>query len=82
MSDGFVAVIMALRMTVDPLPCLQVAIYGKDFITAAKDTWALFKARGFDVLINDVSLASPATPASRPPLTPLTPLTPQAPFHL
>jgi hypothetical protein len=31
----------------------QVAIYGKDFITAAKDTWALFKARGFDMLIND-----------------------------
>jgi hypothetical protein len=30
-----------------------VAIYGKDFMTASKDTWALFKARGFEVLIND-----------------------------
>jgi len=31
----------------------QVAIYGKDFITAAKDTWDLFKHRGFEMLIND-----------------------------
>lgn len=31
----------------------QIAIYGKDFISAAKDTWELFKARSFDLLIND-----------------------------
>jgi len=31
----------------------HVAIYGKDFISAAKDTWRLFSERGFDVLIND-----------------------------
>lgn len=31
----------------------QVAIYGKSFIEAAKATWALFKARGWDALIND-----------------------------
>jgi hypothetical protein len=31
----------------------QVAIYGKDYCTAAKDTWALVKARGIDAVIND-----------------------------
>jgi len=31
----------------------QIAIYGKDFISAARDTWELFKARNFDLLIND-----------------------------
>jgi hypothetical protein len=31
----------------------QVAIYGKDYCTAAKDTWALVKSRGIDAVIND-----------------------------
>jgi hypothetical protein len=31
----------------------QVAIYGKDFCTAAKDTWNLVKQRGMDAVIND-----------------------------
>jgi len=31
----------------------QIAIYGKDFLSAARDTWELFKARNFDLLIND-----------------------------
>jgi hypothetical protein len=31
----------------------QVAIYGKDYCSAAKDTWALVKARGIDAIIND-----------------------------
>jgi hypothetical protein len=31
----------------------QVAIYGKDYYTAAKDTWALAKSRGIDAIIND-----------------------------
>ena len=31
----------------------QVAIYGKDFCSAAKDTWNLFKSRGLDMVIND-----------------------------
>ncbi|KAJ1568675.1 putative choline transporter, neither null mutation nor overexpression affects choline transport, partial [Nowakowskiella sp. JEL0078] len=31
----------------------QVAIYGKDFITAAKDTWILVKSHGVDAIIND-----------------------------
>jgi hypothetical protein len=31
----------------------QVAIYGKSFVAAAKDTWQLFMSRGFEALIND-----------------------------
>ncbi|KAI8895526.1 plasma-membrane choline transporter-domain-containing protein [Globomyces pollinis-pini] len=31
----------------------QVAIYGKDYCSAAKDTWELTKARGIDAIIND-----------------------------
>ncbi|TPX61697.1 hypothetical protein PhCBS80983_g00930 [Powellomyces hirtus] len=32
---------------------VQVAVYGKDYITAAKDTWRLCKTRGIDAIIND-----------------------------
>ncbi|KAI8811162.1 plasma-membrane choline transporter-domain-containing protein [Cladochytrium replicatum] len=31
----------------------QVAIYGKDFCAAAKDTWRLVKSHGIDAIIND-----------------------------
>lgn len=31
----------------------QVAIYGKDYFNAAKDTWHLCKSRGVDAIIND-----------------------------
>lgn len=31
----------------------QVAIYGKDFRTAAKHTWQMIKERGIDAMIND-----------------------------
>eukprot|EP00808_Paulinella_micropora_P009021 g9524.t1 len=30
-----------------------VAIYGRDFMTSAKDTWTMFKSRGFTAIIND-----------------------------
>jgi hypothetical protein len=32
---------------------VQVAMYGKPFMQAAKDTWDLVKRRGLDALIND-----------------------------
>ncbi len=32
---------------------VQIALYGKDFISAASDTFDLFAAKGFDMLIND-----------------------------
>jgi hypothetical protein len=38
---------------------VQVALYGKDFRTAAKDTWRLVQARGLSALIN-MSLTSQA----------------------
>ncbi|KAI9005314.1 plasma-membrane choline transporter-domain-containing protein [Gaertneriomyces semiglobifer] len=37
---------------------VQVAIYGKDYITAAKDTWRLCKSRGIDAIINDSLVAT------------------------
>ncbi|KAF8798723.1 integral to plasma membrane protein [Phlegmacium glaucopus] len=32
---------------------IEIALYGKPYIAAAKDTWKLFKDRGIDALIND-----------------------------
>ena len=31
-----------------------MAIYGKDYCTAGKDTWNLLKQRGLDVIINEI----------------------------
>lgn len=31
----------------------QIALYGKKYFTAARETWRLFKANGIDALIND-----------------------------
>ena len=30
-----------------------IALYGKSYFRAAKDTWRLFKDRGIDALVND-----------------------------
>ncbi|KAH9931154.1 plasma-membrane choline transporter-domain-containing protein [Epithele typhae] len=32
---------------------IEIALYGKSYIEAAKDTWRLFKDRGIDAIIND-----------------------------
>jgi hypothetical protein len=32
---------------------VEIALYGYDYITAAKRAWSLLKARGFDAVIND-----------------------------
>ncbi|KAH7888708.1 plasma-membrane choline transporter-domain-containing protein [Phlebopus sp. FC_14] len=32
---------------------IEIALYGKPYIRAAKDTWRLFKDRGIDALVND-----------------------------
>jgi len=32
---------------------IEIALYGKGYIPAAKDTWRLFKDRGIDALVND-----------------------------
>ncbi|XP_006461087.1 hypothetical protein AGABI2DRAFT_192625 [Agaricus bisporus var. bisporus H97] len=32
---------------------IEIALYGKPYIPAAKDTWRLFKNRGIDAIVND-----------------------------
>lgn len=32
---------------------IEIAIYGKPYVKAARDTWNLFKDRGIDALVND-----------------------------
>jgi len=32
---------------------IEIALYGKSYVKAARDTWRLFKDRGIDALIND-----------------------------
>jgi uncharacterized membrane protein YecN with MAPEG domain len=32
---------------------IEIALYGKSYISAARDTWRLFKDRGIDALVND-----------------------------
>ncbi|KAI0696716.1 DUF580-domain-containing protein [Cytidiella melzeri] len=32
---------------------IEIALYGKSYLSAAKDTWGLFKDRGIDAVIND-----------------------------
>ncbi|KAF8234031.1 DUF580-domain-containing protein [Tricholoma matsutake] len=32
---------------------IEIALYGKPYIEAAKDTWRLFKDRGIDAIVND-----------------------------
>ncbi|KAK2463281.1 hypothetical protein APHAL10511_004936 [Amanita phalloides] len=32
---------------------IEIALYGKPYVEAAKDTWRLFKDRGIDALVND-----------------------------
>ncbi|KAJ1976320.1 putative choline transporter, neither null mutation nor overexpression affects choline transport, partial [Dimargaris verticillata] len=47
------AQIQALLEFFNKYAYIQVAIYGKPFIPAAKDTWRLLTTRGIDLLIND-----------------------------
>ncbi|RKP11292.1 plasma-membrane choline transporter-domain-containing protein [Piptocephalis cylindrospora] len=63
-SDGIMAFVACIAVCI--LGCIeglleyfthyaftQVAVYGKPFCTAAKDTWNMIKDRGVEVLIND-----------------------------
>jgi hypothetical protein len=51
--ECFVAMIEELIEYFNKYAFTQVAIYGKDYCTAAKDTWELAKSRGLDAVIND-----------------------------
>lgn len=43
---------------------IPIALYGKSYIPAAKDTWRLFKDRGIDALVNDSLVSMSASNAS------------------
>ena len=42
----------------------HIALYGKPYLAAAKDTWKMMKDRGFDVLINDCLISPVLTMGS------------------
>eukprot|EP00270_Netrium_digitus_P000891 TRINITY_DN1102_c0_g1_i1.p1 TRINITY_DN1102_c0_g1~~TRINITY_DN1102_c0_g1_i1.p1 ORF type:complete len:505 (+),score=102.97 TRINITY_DN1102_c0_g1_i1:166-1680(+) len=52
-ADCILACIEGLVQFFNKWAYIQVAIYGKSFMAAARDTWQLFKAQGIEVLIND-----------------------------
>jgi len=51
--DCILSIIESLAEYFNKYAFTQVAIYGKDFCTAGKDTWRLVKTRGVDAIIND-----------------------------
>ncbi len=51
--DCCMAMIESLAEYFNHYAFTQVAIYGKDYCTAGKDTWTLIKSRGIDAIIND-----------------------------
>ncbi|KAF8522981.1 plasma-membrane choline transporter-domain-containing protein [Gautieria morchelliformis] len=40
---------------------IEIALYGKPYITAAKDTWRLFRDRGIDAIVNDSLVSTTLT---------------------
>jgi hypothetical protein len=51
--ECFISMIEELLEYFNKYAFTQVAIYGKDYCTAGKDTWELTKSRGLDAVIND-----------------------------
>jgi len=49
----FVGIIEGMVEYFNRYAYIEIALYGKPYITAAKDTWRLFKDRGIDALVND-----------------------------
>ncbi|KAG2015548.1 integral to plasma membrane protein [Coprinopsis cinerea AmutBmut pab1-1] len=49
----FVGIIESLVEYFNRYAYIEIALYGKAYIPAAKDTWRLFKDRGIDALVND-----------------------------
>ncbi|KAJ3054888.1 putative choline transporter, neither null mutation nor overexpression affects choline transport [Rhizophlyctis rosea] len=52
-AECFLSCIESLLLYFNKYAFAQVAIYGKDFVTAAKATWQLVKSHGIDAIIND-----------------------------
>ncbi|KAG0229810.1 putative choline transporter, neither null mutation nor overexpression affects choline transport [Actinomortierella wolfii] len=51
--DCILACIQGIAEYINKYAYCQVAIYGKPFIQAAKDTWTILKDRGIEQIIND-----------------------------
>jgi len=52
-ASCFVGFIESLVEYFNKYAYIEIALYGKAYIPAAKDTWRLFKDRGIDALVND-----------------------------
>ena len=52
-ADCFLSCIEGLVQYFNSYAYIQVAIYGKSFMRAAKDTWSLLISTGFEAVIND-----------------------------
>ncbi|KAG1731518.1 plasma-membrane choline transporter-domain-containing protein [Suillus paluster] len=52
-AQFFVGCIEGLVKYFNRYAYIEIALYGKPYIKAAKDTWAMFKDRGIDALVND-----------------------------
>ncbi|KAF9165906.1 putative choline transporter, neither null mutation nor overexpression affects choline transport [Actinomortierella ambigua] len=52
------AIIQTIKKFITPLVYSEVAIYGKPFIPAARDTFVILKDRGLDVLLNEIIIST------------------------
>lgn len=52
-AECFIGCIEGLVQYFNRYAYIEIALYGKPYITAARDTWRLFKDRGIDALVND-----------------------------
>ncbi|EPQ57025.1 DUF580-domain-containing protein [Gloeophyllum trabeum ATCC 11539] len=52
-AECFVACIEGFVQYFNRYAYIEIALYGKPYIDAAKDTWRLFQDRGIDALVND-----------------------------
>ncbi|KAF9012317.1 plasma-membrane choline transporter-domain-containing protein [Cyathus striatus] len=49
----FIGILQSMVEYFNRYAYIEIALYGKSYIAAAKDTWRLFKDRGIDALVND-----------------------------
>jgi len=52
-AECFVGCIEGMVQYFNRYAYIEIALYGKPYIRAAKDTWNLFQDRGVDALVND-----------------------------
>ncbi|CAA7263158.1 unnamed protein product [Cyclocybe aegerita] len=49
----FVGILQSMVEYFNRYAYIEIALYGKPYIAAAKDTWRMFRDRGIDALVND-----------------------------